>query len=235
MTSGDDLPGTRLFDTLNDERNSTPLMEENIKDILVKLGLALLIGTVIGAEREFKNKSAGLRTLILICLGSALFTMISGTLGAEGETGRIASNIVTGIGFLGAGAIMREGLTVSGLTTASSIWVTAALGMSVGAGEYYLAISGTLIVLIVLTMFGYIHTMMERYKKAIELHVTYSDWDDSMLEEEMRHFNLAFEKIRTIKKDGDSMSQYDVSGPKKRMELFLKSLNRNQSIRSFEY
>ena len=80
MTSGDDLPGTRLFDTLNDERNSIPLMEENIKDILVKLGLALLIGTVIGAEREFKNKSAGLRTLILICLGSALFTMISGTL-----------------------------------------------------------------------------------------------------------------------------------------------------------
>src|SRR3546814_7366826 len=89
-------------------------------EILLKLGFALAIGTIIGAEREYKNKSAGLRTLILICLGSTLFTMISYTLGAESETGRIASNIVTGIGFLGAGAIMREGLTVTGLTTASS-------------------------------------------------------------------------------------------------------------------
>src|SRR5687767_9349330 len=129
-------------------------MEENIEDALLKLGLALLIGTIIGAEREYKNKSAGLRTLILICLGSTLFTIISTSLGAENETGRIASNIVTGIGFLGAGAIMKEGLTVSGLTTASSIWVTAALGMAVGAGDFYLAIFSTVIVLVVLTLFG---------------------------------------------------------------------------------
>ena len=83
-------------------------MEENIGGVLLKLALALVVGTFIGAEREYKNKYAGLRTLILICLGSTLFTMISSSLGAEGETGRIASNIVTGIGFLGAGAIMRE-------------------------------------------------------------------------------------------------------------------------------
>src|SRR5688500_13497063 len=124
-------------------------MEERIVDSLLKLGLALLIGTIIGAEREYKNKSAGLRTLILICVGSTLFTMLSAALGADNETGRIASNIVTGIGFLGAGAIMREGLTVSGLTTASSIWVTAALGRAVGAGEYYMAILAAVIVLAV--------------------------------------------------------------------------------------
>ena len=210
-------------------------MEQNIGDVLLKLGLALLIGTVVGAEREYKNKSAGLRTLILICLGSTLFTMISSSLGHESETGRIASNIVTGIGFLGAGAIMREGLTVSGLTTASSIWVTAALGMSVGAGEYYLAIFGTAIVLAVLTLFGFVQPVIERYRKSIELHITLAVDEEVLLEEEMNGFNLKFDKIRTIKRDGDSVFQYEVSGPKDQLNLFLKTLNKNPAIKSFEY
>jgi putative Mg2+ transporter-C (MgtC) family protein len=210
-------------------------MQDHIGDVLLKLGLALVIGTVIGAEREYKNKSAGLRTLILICLGSTLFTIISGSLGAEGETGRIASNIVTGIGFLGAGAIMREGLTVSGLTTASSIWVTAALGMAVGASEYYLAIFATLIVFAVLTLFGYIQPVIERYKKAIELHITYTGEDDRSIEKEMERLKLKFEKVRTIKREGDLVIQYEISGPKDGLNLFLNSLNRNQAIKSFEY
>lgn len=210
-------------------------MSEDIVDALAKLGMALLIGTVIGAEREYKNKSAGLRTLTLICLGSTLFTMISGSLGAEGETGRIASNIVTGIGFLGAGAIMREGLTVSGLTTASSIWVTAALGMAVGAGEYYLAVFGTAIVLIVLTLFGFIQPLIDRYKKAIDLRITYTGEDEGILEKEMMRLKLQFEKVRAIKKDGDLVLQYEVSGPKEALEGFLNTLNRNDAIKSFEY
>lgn len=212
-------------------------MDENIGDLLLKLGLALLIGTVIGAEREYKNKAAGLRTLILICLGSTLFTIISSSLGAENETGRIASNIVTGIGFLGAGAIMREGLTVSGLTTASSIWVTAALGMAVGAGEYYLAIFATFIVLAVLTLFGFIQPLIDRYKKAIELHLTFSGEQSSItdLEKEMSHFNLKFEKIKEIKKEGNSVLHYEISGPKDQMDPFLETLNRNKAIKSLEY
>ena len=209
-------------------------MDENTGEILLKLGLALLIGTVIGAEREYKNKSAGLRTLILICLGSTLFTIISSLLGAGSETDRIASNIVTGIGFLGAGAIMREGLTVSGLTTASSIWVTAALGMAVGAGEYYLSVFGAIIVLMVLTLFGFIQPLIERFRKVIELHITLSG-DDSMVENEMNRFNLRFEKMRTIKRDGDTVLQYEVSGRKEELNRFLKTLNKNDGIKSFEY
>jgi putative Mg2+ transporter-C (MgtC) family protein len=212
-------------------------MEENIGEVLLKLGLALLIGTIIGAEREYKNKAAGLRTLTLICLGSTLFTMISVSLGAENETGRIASNIVTGIGFLGAGAIMREGLTVSGLTTASSIWVTAALGMAVGAGEYYLSVFGTLIVMAVLTLFGFIQPWIDRYKKEIELHITFSGDDHSIqdMEKEMDRFKLKFEKIRAIKKEGDSVFHYEISGPKEQLNRFLKTLHRNKSVKSFEY
>jgi putative Mg2+ transporter-C (MgtC) family protein len=210
-------------------------MNESTGELLLKLGLALAIGTIIGAEREYKNKSAGLRTLIIICLGSTLFTIISGSLGAENETGRIASNIVTGIGFLGAGAIMREGLTVTGLTTASSIWVTSALGMAVGAGEYHLSIFGTAIVLMVLTLFGFVQPLIERYKKAIELHITVTGGDYAMLEREMRHFRLKFDKLRTIKKEGDSIVQYEVSGRKDQLDRFLQTLNENKAIRSFEY
>jgi putative Mg2+ transporter-C (MgtC) family protein len=212
-------------------------MDERIVDILVKLGLALLIGTIIGAEREYKNKSAGLRTLILICLGSTLFTIISGSLGAENETGRIASNIVTGIGFLGAGAIMREGLTVSGLTTASSIWVTAALGMAVGAGDFYLAIFATVIVLAVLTLFGFIQPFLERYQKAIELHITFSGSDDPAVdfEKDMKRFHLKFETVKALKKDGQAVFHYEISGPKNKLQLFLKTLNKNKAVTSFEY
>lgn len=212
-------------------------MDEEIVEWLTKLGLALLVGTIIGAEREYKNKSAGLRTLVLICLGSTLFTILSTELGARSETARIASNIVTGIGFLGAGAIMREGLNVSGLTTASSIWVTAALGMAVGAGEYYLSILGALTVLIVLTLFTFIQPLIDRYKTAIELHITFSGEVDSIMdvEDDMNQFRLKFEKIRTIKREGDSVFHYEVSGPKQELNQFLKSLNRNKSIRSFEY
>ncbi|MCI0654282.1 MAG: MgtC/SapB family protein [Methylococcaceae bacterium] len=96
---------------------------------------AIVCGAVIGAEREKQFKPAGLRTMILICLGSAVFTMISLILAdAQGDKGRIAAQIVTGIGFLGAGAILHGSGGVRGLTTAATIWVAAAIGMVTGAG-----------------------------------------------------------------------------------------------------
>lgn len=207
----------------------------NVGELLIKLGLALLIGTLIGGEREVRNKAAGLRTLILICLGSTIFTILSGELGASGETGRIAANIVTGIGFLGAGAIMREGMTVSGLTTASSIWVTAALGMAVGGGEYYLAGFGTLIVLVVLTLFGYVQEFILGYMKTIDLHITFAGERAMDLEKEMDKFNLKYETVRAMKREGDSVFHYEISGRRQNLNRFLGALNLNSDIKSFEY
>jgi putative Mg2+ transporter-C (MgtC) family protein len=161
--------------------------------------------------------------------------MLSGILGAPEETARIASNIITGIGFLGAGAIMREGLTVSGLTTASSIWVTAALGMAVGAGEYYLALFGMITVLAVLTVFGYLQAFIERRQKTIELHVILSSDRAMDLESEMKIFRLRFEKLKAMKRDGDSVLYYEVAGRKVNITQFLNSLNLNEAVRSFEY
>src|SRR5947207_684458 len=97
--------------------------------------VAILCGSIVGAERERKEKPAGLRTVILVTLGSAVFTMASVALSRErGDPGRIAAQIVTGIGFLGGGAILRSAGSVTGMTTAATIWIVAAMGMVVGAG-----------------------------------------------------------------------------------------------------
>ena len=121
-------------------------------ELTIRLLLAALLGGIIGAEREWRNKEAGLRTNILITIGSALFTLMSIELtdGRTGDTSRVAAQIVTGIGFLGAGAIMRTNGGIQGLTTAATIWVNAAVGVAAGGGEYHLAVIATLITLAVL-------------------------------------------------------------------------------------
>ena len=127
-----------------------------------KLFVAMLVGAIIGAEREYKSKAAGFRTVILITVGSTLFTILSNLISNDG---RIASNIVTGIGFLGAGAIFREGMNVKGLTTATTIWISAAIGMSIGIGQYQLAFAALIIVMLVLLSFTWIQKLIERTNK----------------------------------------------------------------------
>src|ERR1700736_2801153 len=101
---------------------------------LIKIAIAVLCGGLLGLERQYKNKTAGFRTIILICLGSALFTMVAQ------HGGQVANlNIVTGVGFIGAGVIFKDNITVSGLTTAAVIWISAAIGMAIGSGNYTLA------------------------------------------------------------------------------------------------
>lgn len=121
-------------------------------EVLVRLALALVLGGLIGVERETVEKPAGLRTHMLVTLGAALFTLISreGFFGSGADPARIASNIVVGIGFLGAGTIWRSGVTVQGLTTAASLWTSAAIGTAAGAGFYVGAVAGTVLVMLVL-------------------------------------------------------------------------------------
>jgi putative Mg2+ transporter-C (MgtC) family protein len=121
-------------------------------ELTQRLLLAALFGAALGAEREWRNKEAGLRTNILIAIGSALFTLMSIELtdAKTGDTSRVAAQIVTGIGFLGAGAIMRTNGGIQGLTTAATIWVNAAIGVAAGGGEYHLAFIATAVTLVVL-------------------------------------------------------------------------------------
>jgi putative Mg2+ transporter-C (MgtC) family protein len=126
-------------------------------EILLRLALAAVLGGAIGVERELRDRYAGLRTHLLVSLGACVFTLVSVYAWSgvfDGEVSydptRIAAQVVTGVGFLGAGAIIRQGVTVHGLTTAATLWVAAALGMTAAAGFYSAAIIATLLTLIVL-------------------------------------------------------------------------------------
>lgn len=120
-------------------------------ELAIRLATAALLGGLVGWERERAQRPAGLRTYMLVAFGSALFTVLSITaFGPSADPGRLAANIVVGIGFLGAGTIFREGEVVRGLTTAAGLWAVAAIGMAAGLGQYLLAAISSAIVLIIL-------------------------------------------------------------------------------------
>jgi putative Mg2+ transporter-C (MgtC) family protein len=126
-------------------------------DLVIRLLVASVLGAVVGVERELHGHPAGMRTHLLVSLGSGLFTMVSiysfvgvldPSIQAPVDPSRVAAQVVSGIGFLGAGAILKDGFTIRGLTTAASLWATAAIGMAAGAGEALLAVAGTAIVIV---------------------------------------------------------------------------------------
>lgn len=128
-------------------------MDINGAELIIRLVLSAVLGAIIGFEREAKNKPAGIRTHSLVGLGACIFALTSisfGILDARVEPSRIAAGIVTGIGFLGAGAIFRSENRVSGLTTAADLWVVAAIGLAVALGEYLMAIAATAIAFFIL-------------------------------------------------------------------------------------
>jgi putative Mg2+ transporter-C (MgtC) family protein len=129
-----------------------------LAELTLRIGLAAALGAAVGLERELREREAGLRTHLLVALGAALFTIVSAYAwsdwsfsnrsGIVFDPTRIAAQIVTGVGFLGAGAIIRQGLTVRGLTTAATLWAVAAIGMAVGAGYYAAAVITTVVVIV---------------------------------------------------------------------------------------
>jgi putative Mg2+ transporter-C (MgtC) family protein len=148
-------------------------------DDLISIVLAALLGAGIGLERELSGKAAGLRTNLLICLGAAVFTIISRemAIGAEGPVTRIAAQIVTGVGFLGAGAIIQDRRGVHGLTTAASIWLVASIGMACGGQFYLLAIVSSLIAVLALIGLGKLSKPLGRYVKKSKFPSTQDEMD----------------------------------------------------------
>lgn len=136
------------------------------KDVLPKLLLAPLAGGLIGFEREYRGKTAGLRTIIFICLGATIFTILSFEIGGPDDIPRIAANIVSGVGFLGAGAILRSEGQITGLTPAATIWLAAAVGMGIGSGSYLVSGLAVAVILAVLWVFPLFEEQMERQRDA---------------------------------------------------------------------
>jgi len=147
---------------------------------LARLLLALVLGGLIGLERELHGRPAGFRTHILVCMGSALtmiigFQIRAGTAGAAVDPTRIAANVVSGIGFLGAGTILREGANVRGLTTAASLWVSAVIGLAAGAGDFVAAGATTALALLALVLMSLVERRLSGGKREWVVRILVAD------------------------------------------------------------
>jgi len=204
-------------------------------DDFYRLATALLVGAVIGAERERHKKAVGLRTLILISLGSALFTILSYRIGLynSNEPGRIAANIVSGIGFLGAGVILENRGRVTGLTTAATIWLTAALGMAAGAGEYILSAGAGLMALIVLMLFTRFEEYLEISSETRTYQITTKiSWDKyKEIKSLFKEHDLSIQNYKQEKKEGEMVCTFEVYGTNKRHDKLVQKLLGDKQIK----
>jgi len=208
-----------------------------MEDFLFKLLLVCIVGGSIGAEREYRSKSAGFRTMLLICLGSYLYTTFSMAI-ADVSPDRIASNIVTGIGFLGAGVIYQSSDSrVNGITTAATIWAVAALGMGIALSQYKLVAVSTIIVLGAL----FLLTRLEHVIDSINQSHTYkivSDYKEDLLKEYERIFKdcqLHYKRIKRTKKGDHIIGIWYVSGKEKNHNEFTKRMLHHPSVKEFEF
>ncbi|HTD98046.1 MAG TPA: MgtC/SapB family protein [Mucilaginibacter sp.] len=180
---------------------------------LIKVGIAIFCGALLGFERQYKNKTAGFRTIILICLGSTIFTMLAQRAGQG-----VNINIVTGIGFIGAGVIFKDNISVNGLTTAAVIWTSAAIGMAIGSGNYMLGIIATVLTILVLILFHLFEVYLDKlhHEKLLVVVFNSTNFDDLLsLEDIIRKHKLELQRRLVNKREGCLHVVIFVSGNKK--------------------
>jgi putative Mg2+ transporter-C (MgtC) family protein len=202
------------------------VVNEIFSEDLIKISLSVVCGSIIGFEREYKNKSAGLRTMILICLGATIFTLVSQRAGG-GSDDRIAANIITGIGFIGAGVIFKDGLSVSGLTTASVIWIVASLGMLIGIGHFTLSVILTGIIIGVLSLFSWLERLMDLFYTRKVFNITLKDDCVSSLvdlEYLVRGNKLRHKRLKLTKHGSKTHIIIEVAGGKRQLDKFNEQL-----------
>jgi putative Mg2+ transporter-C (MgtC) family protein len=176
--------------------------------IILKILLAAMLGGIIGLERELSHKEAGLRTNILIAIGSALITVLSfkiAALSPGADPARLTAQIVSGIGFLGAGAIIQARFAVHGLTTAATIWTVAAIGIAVGSGFYLLAFLVAILVVIVLTVFKLLLAYLEKQKRNFVYLITTEEKASLLvdLRSMLTELNIHYSSARLNRRDGN--------------------------------
>jgi putative Mg2+ transporter-C (MgtC) family protein len=204
---------------------------------ILKILLAVLVGGLIGMEREYRDKAAGFRTNILICLGATLFMTFSLKLGGEEDPVRIAAQIVSGVGFLGAGAILREGKEIKGLTTASTIWFAAALGMGIGAGFFEFVGMATVAALIILWLFPFIETWIDNRleQRIYTLSYNANPQKAKDLENVFKGAKLRVADYKLFRREGLTISEWVVYGSPENHNQFVEKLFRDEEIREFSY
>lgn len=201
-----------------------------------KFLLATLLCGLIGVEREFRNKQAGLKTMIMIGLGATLFTILSVRIGLSSQD-RIASNIVTGIGFLGAGVIFKEDNQVKGLTTACVIWIVAAIGMAIGGGYYEQAVGVTAVVLLALLIFPFVENFVERRftKRTYRIVKKYENESLDTYEEYIRTSRLKLHRGKQELANGIISGTWTAIGSPRNHKKFVDKMLRDTKIIAFDF
>lgn len=201
--------------------------------------LSLILGLLLGLERELKDKAAGLRTITIISLGSTLFTIMSYKLGivTTGETTRIASYVVSGIGFLGAGVIFKDGISINGLTTASIIWIAAAIGMSVGFGHFATAIVFFFATFVTIHLGKWFNKTLhsQSIQRTLELKFENKRKLQEELIEEIAKFSEGLYIKQRIKNDDMIVLFIDVKIKTIHQKKFMDYLLRNDRIEYFKF
>lgn len=197
---------------------------------------AFVIGAIIGLEREFRSKPAGFRTMIIICVGSCLYTILSKE-NSSASPDRIASNIVTGIGFIGAGVIFKEGLTVNGLTTAALIWITAALGMAIGYHNYPLTVLVSGMVVIVLFVLEPVQRFINRFHKVKDYRIRTESIGEKFKTELEVFFSkndMTYRCMKVSKENNDAVYLYRISSPDRNYDAVNHFLLNHREVKSFD-
>ncbi len=204
-------------------------------DLLLQLVLATILGGAIGLERELKGKPAGLRTNILICFGAATFTHLSIQVGTgHGDPGRIAAQVLTGVGFIGAGTILHTRGSVTGLTSAATIWVVSAIGMALGMGLYYEAIGTTGLVMVVLLGLSRVEVALGRYSSSSRFTI-HAKPEPSPVEEFrtlVGRTGLDVVRCDVHWENVDLVVEMDVRGPRRLHEQALNAIVHHPAVRS---
>lgn len=209
----------------------------HVNEEVLKLVFSLVLGTAIGLEREVSDKAAGLRTNILICLGATLFTIISAQFQSPLDPARISAQIVSGIGFLGAGAIMRDGDRVVGLTTAATIWIVAAIGVAVGYGLYTVAAMTTITVLFVQLAFTRLDILIDDWRERHNFKIV-SRLDEKVIEDIktiFRQADVVVLRRKLMKKNDLFYSEWYTSGPRLTQKDVVKQLIDSKDVLEVTY
>ena len=200
--------------------------------------ISIVAGLILGFEREMKDKSAGLKTITVICLGSTLFSIISYKLAGDGDPTRIASYIVSGIGFLGAGVIFKEGFTIYGLTTAGVIWIAAAIGMSIGFGEVYIAFTFLISAIIIINSAEYItrYFLPQHHSKLLRLQLSAENFSDKDgILREIKNITKDVSEISLEKKNNSILITLDIHIKNKDIQKLETYLLSNSDLEYFSY
>ena len=209
----------------------------NDYEILFRFFLAALWGGIVGAERQYRSKSAGFRTMIMISIGACFFTIMSNLIGDPSNHDRIASNIVTGIGFLGAGVIFRGENRINGITTAATIWAVAAVGMGIGAGYYIVSSCASIMVFLILAVLPILEDYIEQLNVARTYSITipYAEKISAYYEGKLKSCRLKFRVIKHVKDEGVLILVWETQGHSKYHAIFIAKMIADNSINKFEY